>query len=242
MQTREPVDAPIQIRITQDQINQDVPVTNHLGQLLYLWGTPVTIDAAKLAEHGIATTTLISSSARSWSADFGAGMLTGTQIDPEGKAMEGEQPLMVLAEGEFPDTFSETGPPAWPADAAAGDEENPEEPAGPAAVTPLAPAATRLLLVGCAKMFDDNVLQGAQNALLLLNAVDYLAGSEELLTIRSKQLTARTIRPVSTGEKLLWQVVVVALMPVLFIIFGIMRMTRRRADAQRYRRSLEGRS
>ena len=113
---------------------------------------------------------------------------------------------------------------------------------GPTAATPLNPAASQLLVFGCAKMFDDMVLQGAQNALLLLNAVDYLAGSEDLLTIRSKQLTQRTIRPVQTGEKLVWQVFVVALMPVVFIIVGIVRTAKRRGDAARYRRNLRGKA
>ncbi len=40
MQTREPVRLPIQIRVTEDQMNQDSPLTNRIGSLFYLWGTP----------------------------------------------------------------------------------------------------------------------------------------------------------------------------------------------------------
>ncbi|MBD3219602.1 hypothetical protein GF314_00045, partial [bacterium] len=114
MQVREPVDSPVQIRITQDQVNQDQPVTNHIGSLLYLWGTPIAIDEAELAEHDLEAETLITSSGRSWIADWGTGLLTPTALDPAGQEMLEPQPLMVLVEGEFPDTFAGREVPAWP--------------------------------------------------------------------------------------------------------------------------------
>jgi ABC-2 type transport system permease protein len=242
MQVREPVDAPVQVRITQDQVNQDAAITNHIGQLLYLWGTPVQVDAAAVSAAGLRAETLISSSDRSWLADFGGGMLSQAQIDPDGNEMTGPYPLAVLLDGEFPDTFGGGEPPAWP-DAAAADADV-AGPTAPAAA--LSPAPSRLLVVGCAKMFDDMVLQGAQNALLLLNAVDYLAGSEDVLTIRSRQLTQRTIGDVPAGQKLLWQLLTWVTMPALFIVLGVVRAVRRSGAAARYRRDLraagEGRS
>jgi len=237
MQVREPVDTPVQIRITQDQVNTDQPVTNHIGQLLYLWGTPIDLDESRLAEHDLQNETLLASSYRSWRAPFGQGMLTASEIDPAGKQMLGQQPLAVLATGEFPDTFQGGEPPPWPATAPPDADE---APAGPGRVAPLQPATSQLLLIGCAKMFDDMVLQGAQNALLLLNAVDYLTGSEDLLTIRSKQLTQRTIRPVTAGERIAWQFIAIALMPIVFIIVGVVRTAKRRGESARYRRELHG--
>ncbi len=236
MQVREPVEAPVQILVTQDQMNQDQPVTNHIAQLLYLWGTPVQLDAAVLAEHGLQAETLMTSSERSWLADFGGGMLSATQIDPGGKEMTGPHPLAVLVGGEFPDAFAGEAPPAWPGGEDASAAADAADPAGPTSFTPLTPAPAELLVIGCAKMFDDNVMQAAQNALLLLNGVDYLAGSKELLTIRSKQLTRRTIRPVPAGEKLVWQVLVVALMPAAFVALGILRTAQRRREARQDQR------
>ena len=150
---------------------------------------------------------------------------------------------MVLAEGEFPDVFAAAAPPAWPQDPTAVADDG-DDAAGPEPVdslTPLRPAPASLVLVGSAKMFDDAVLQGAQNALLLLNAVDFVAGSRDLLAIRSKQLTQRTIRPVQAGEKIVWQFVVLALVPALFVVLGITRLARRRAETARYRRELRAR-
>jgi ABC-2 type transport system permease protein len=239
MQVREPVDSPVQIRITQDQVNQDQPVTNHIGSLLYLWGTPIEIDAATLSGHDLEAETLISSSGRSWIADWGTGLLTPTALDPGQQEMLEPQPLMVLVKGEFPDTFSGRDVPAWPE---TPDDDGAEDEEAADSGSPLEPAPSSLLLVGSAKMFDDAVLGGAQNALLMLNSVDYLAGNRDLLAIRSKQLTQRTIRPVPASEKIVWQIVTVALVPALFVILGVTRLARRRAEAARYRREIQARA
>ena len=91
-------------------------------------------------------------------------------------------------------------------------------------------------------MFDDNILAAHQNALLVLNAVDYLAGSTELLSIRSKTLTQRMIRPTQEGEKLAWRLFVVLLVPLLIAVYGIVRASIRRKNATIYRQELKRRS
>jgi ABC-type uncharacterized transport system involved in gliding motility auxiliary subunit len=87
-------------------------------------------------------------------------------------------------------------------------------------------------------MFDDNILAAGQNALLLLNAVDFLAGSKELLDIRSKTLTQRVIKPVDTNQKIVWRFVAVLLIPILIAVFGIVRVGLRRKEATRYRETI----
>jgi ABC-type uncharacterized transport system involved in gliding motility auxiliary subunit len=87
-------------------------------------------------------------------------------------------------------------------------------------------------------MFDDNILGAGQNALLLLNAVDFLAGSKELLDIRSKTLTQRVIKPVEAKQKMVWRFVAVLLVPILIAVFGIARATMRRKEAARYRETI----
>jgi hypothetical protein len=65
--------------------------------------------------------------------------------------------------------------------------------------------------------------------------VDFLAGSQDLLDIRSKTLTQRVIKPVEARDKLIWRIVAVLLVPVIIAIFGIMRAGMRRKEAARYR-------
>ncbi len=237
MQTREPVKTPIQIKVTEDQMNPQEAITNRISQLLYLWGTPIDEDTAKLSQDNLQATTLMSSSDRCWTVPFNGGSLSTSDMDPRGKTMLGAQPLAVSVEGIFPDAYAGQDPPAWPAAKDAnGDEAS--APAADAPPTPLTPAPSRLVLVGCAKMFDDNIIQGGQNSLLLMNAIDAMGGSSALLSIRAKTLTERTIRPVSAGSKAMWRFATVALIPVLFAVFGFARMARRRREAVRYRREL----
>ena len=242
MQTREPVKLPMQIRVTETQMNQDLTLTNRIGSLFYLWGTPVTMDEAQLEANGLTATTLMSSSPDCWSQAWSEGPLPGGSVNPGGKTMLGEQPLAVLVEGQFPDAYAGLEVPAWPDDAAAGGEDGNEPTpleAGPAAPAPVTPAPGQLMLIGSAKMFDDNIVGAMQNPLLLLNAADYLAGSQELLSIRSKILTQRLIKPVNQTAKVFWRIITIFLVPVLLTAFGITRLYLRNKEAGRYRQQLK---
>jgi len=235
MQTREPVKVPIQISVTESQMNQESQLTNRIGSVFYLWGTPITKDSTKLTANGLNTTDLMTSSEKCWSEPWSQGPLLSTMLDPRGKKLLGPQPLAMLVEGQFPDTFEGKDVPAWPTAPAADGQEPDPLAAGPDTPAPVTPAPGQLFLVGSAKMFDDNIIAAKQNALLLLNAVDYMAGSHELLSIRSKTLTQRVIKPVDAKTKMAWRLFVVLLVPLCLAIFGFMRAGMRRRDAVAYR-------
>jgi ABC-type uncharacterized transport system involved in gliding motility auxiliary subunit len=232
MQTTEPVKLPMQIKVPETQMSQESGLTNRIAQVFFLWGTPVLSDEAILKNNNLQATNLIHSSDNVWQDTFTEGRLPGSLLQPQGKTMLGAQPLAVLVEGQFPDTFENREIPQWPVTA---DEEPAPAPVAPA---PVAPAPGQLLLIGSAKMFDDGLIAAPQNALLLLNAVDYMAGSKELLSIRSKTLTSRILKPVEAGTKLFWRFVAVFLVPIIFTVFGITRATLRRKEATRYRQSM----
>ncbi len=235
MQTREPVKVPLQISVTESQMDQDSKLTNRIGSVFYLWGTPIETDETKLAANSLTTTTLMTSSPDCWQEVWSEGPLLSTMLNPRGKEMLGPQPLAMLVEGQFPDSFEGREVPDWPAAADAAEEADDPLAAGPDIPAPVTPAPGRLFLIGSAKMFDDNIIGAQQNALLLLNAVDYLAGSQELLSIRSKTLTQRVIRPVAANEKMAWRLFVVLLVPLGIAIFGFMRAGIRRREAAAYR-------
>ena len=238
MQTREPVRLPIQIRVTEVQMDQDSPLVNRIGAVFYLWGTPIAIDADQAASHGLEVSKLIHSSDDVWSEPWSEGPLSAATFSPDGKNRLGAQPLAVLVEGTFPDTFADGEAPAWPE--SANPPPGTEDPLSQiqAQPAPVDPAPGQLFLVGSSKMFDDNILAAGQNALLLLNAVDFMAGSQDLLSIRSKTLTQRVIKPVDAKQKMMWRIVGVILVPALLAIFGIMRAGMRRKEAARYRETI----
>jgi len=236
MQTREPVKVPVQITVTESQMNQDSPLTNRIGSVFYLWGTPFDLDDDVLAQNNLKVTTLMTSSNNCWTSPWSEGPLMGDVFDPRGQQMQGEKPLALLIEGQFPDSFTGHDVPEWPAAAPdpAADESAPEAdgPSAPAAITP---QPGSLFVVGSAKMFDDNIIGAQQNALLLLNAIDYLAGSNELLAIRSKTLTSRVIKPIESSAILGWRLFTVFFVPLVLAIYGFVRASARRRDAALYR-------
>ncbi|MDX2472827.1 MAG: GldG family protein [Candidatus Krumholzibacteria bacterium] len=235
MQTREPVKVPIQISVTEAQMNQDSPLTNRIGSVFFLWGTPIVKDETVLATNSLTATSLMTSSDNCWTEPWSDGPLLGDMLAVQGKNMLGAQTVAMLVEGQFPDTFEGREVPAWPAPAAPEGEALDPLAAGPLTPAPVTPQPGTMFLVGGAKMFDDNILAAQQNALLLLNAVDYLAGSHELLAIRSKTLTQRVIKPVAANQKLAWRLFAVLLVPVGLAVFGFMRAGVRRRDAAAYR-------
>jgi len=239
MQTTEPVKLPMQIKVPEAQMSQKSGLTNRIGQTLFLWGTPVQNDPVTLKDNGLSSTELIFSSPDCWMEPFSEGRLPGTLFSPNGKEMLGPQPLAVMVEGTFPDTFADREVPAWPTPPVTEGEEAPAPEPAPA---PITPAGSQLLVVGCAKMFDDGIIAAPQNALLLLNAVDYMAGSKDLLSIRSKTLTNRTLKPMEAGTKLFWRFVTILLVPILLTVFGVSRAAMRRKEAARYRESVMHRS
>jgi ABC-type uncharacterized transport system involved in gliding motility auxiliary subunit len=235
MQTQEPVRLPIQIRVTEAQMDQDSPLVNRIGAVFYLWGTPISIDADQASAHDLQVTELIRSSDDTWTEPWTDGPVTSAMMNPEGKTNTGALPLAVLVQGQFPDAFADRDIPAWPENAPA--EPGLEDPLGgiQAPPGPVDPAPGSLVLFGSAKMFDDNILPAGQNALLLLNAIDFLAGSKDLLDIRSKTLTQRVIKQVDAKEKMFWRIIGVLLFPVIIAAFGIIRAGMRRKEAARYR-------
>ncbi len=226
VQTREPVRVPMQIRVAGTQMDASSPVVNRIGSLFYLWGTPVDTDPAKLSAAHLKATTLMSSSPDCWQEPWSAGPVTTQMITPAGKKMLGAQPLAVMVEGIFPDAWAGRPTPAWPEAPGAGEPR------------PITPQEGRLLIIGCARMFDDNLIGAMQNGLLMMNGVDYLAGSQALLSIRAKALTSRVIKPVDAQGKVFWRLFTVLVVPAAIAGYGIARSGMRRKEAARYRDSL----
>jgi ABC-2 type transport system permease protein len=227
-QTSEAVRAPMQIAVRGGQMNRELAITNRLETLFYLWGTDLAKDPSRLAGLNLGCRTLFSSSERTWRKAFSADPLTQADVSAAGDKLEPEMPLAFLLDGQFPKP--DGGRPAWPAmsDSAAAAE----------APTAMQAAPGQLLLTGCAKLFEDPFLRAGQNAMLLLNAVDALALDGQLIGIRSKLVTQRSIKSIEAGRKLLARILVVGLLPLLLTIYGILRMLMRRKETAIYQAGL----
>jgi ABC-type transport system involved in multi-copper enzyme maturation permease subunit len=230
------VQSPVQIRVSPENMNSDYAFTSNLGPMIYLWGSSLKIDKTKIGALGLNATTIISSSSRSLELDFTVGPLGDDSY--KAASYSGKQPLMVMMTGQFPNPYDNQPPPKW--------QDEPDS--VPASTTPdyYQKAPGKLLIVGCSEIFGDQFIPGAEYEMnrpsheeLLLQAVEGLTLSEDLLHISSKAVQVRYLNETSPLAKVLWRSFTILLSPAIIIAFGVVRMFMRQERRQTYRRMLE---
>ncbi len=82
---------------------------------------------------------------------------------------------------------------------------------------------TRMVVVGDADFVMDQNIRGVDNLAFFLNIVDWLSQDEALISIRSKQVTARPLKQISPGTKKLIKYGNTLGLPFLVIVFGLVR-------------------
>jgi len=219
-----PVKLPIQIVIPPAGMNPEMSITAQLSSLFYLWGSALKVDPDKVKAAGLEVTTLLESGPNSWQIPFKAGPQNIQEFMSTPAQTRGPFPLAVFARGTFKDIYAGQNAPAW-------DETKPEEAENPPAVTP---APGKLILVGASTMFQKQLAQSGGHLSFFLNAVDVLTLGEELVKIRSKRPTDRSIGRVSTPKKLFWRLMVTVIVPGLIVAFGILRLFLRRRAKENY--------
>jgi len=228
---------PTHIVINPASMNRNFSVTSRLGQVFFLWGSAISLDEEKIAEHKLKVTPLMMTSRRAWKVPAEKKL---TEADFEGPPGGGfsQYPVMVYVEGQFADAFRGRVRPDWPKDrqSPAGKKEAPEEPQEKGAEAP-APKPGRLILVGGSQMFRRGFLsQGSLD--LFLNAVDALALGEDLIYIRAKKPVDRAIDRPSPAVRNFWKFVNMGLVNLLIAVIGVgggwIRKKRREAYTVQY--------
>ena len=214
----QPFNLPTHNLINNTSMNQDNSITNRLAAILYLWGTALDMDEAKLQELGIETNVLMRTSDSAWSVGESA-PLTQSSFEPPASGQS--FPLMILAQGQFPDAFADSERPAWPQPQQQPgmpppppEEDN--EPPAPA----VTPAPGKLVLMGCSQMFRKNFLQAA-NLDLFLNSVDAITLSEHLVNVRGTKPIDRIISRPSDRQRAMWQLANYGLANVIIAGIGL---------------------
>ena len=94
-------------------------------------------------------------------------------------------------------------------------------------------AGGRLVLWGDADFVTDPVLQDRSNLVLFQNMTDWLSEDEGLISIRSKEVTARPLKQVDDGTRSLVKALNIFLMPVIVVLFGVARWQIRKQQRRR---------
>jgi len=227
-----PIKAPMQVVVTEETMNSDVSISGQLSKFLYLWGSSLDIDEAKVGELKLKQTTLFTSSEKSWLVDHQGGALNPATIKTA-SGYEGGQTLGVLMEGQFPDAFPGQSAPQWPKEEEVDEsvDEAVEEDSDRKALV-LKPG--KLLVMGCSKMFEEDIIRNGGMASLFMNSVDALTLGGELIKIRSRQPISRSISTIEKMKKLWYRFMTMFLVPVAVIALGSIRAILRKKEKEQY--------
>ncbi|HQP10131.1 MAG TPA: Gldg family protein [Candidatus Omnitrophota bacterium] len=229
-----PVKVPTQILINEDNINADVSITGRLSKFLYLWGSALEIEEPKIQELKLKQTVLFTSSQESWLVDFTGAPLKRTDLQKGPSGYQGPQVLGVLIEGQFPDAYKGQAAPEWPKEEGMDESVVDESVEGKAAQQELTLKPGKLLVVGCSKMFEEDIIRNGGMANLFINSVDALTLGGELIKIRGHQPISRSIKAVNNVKKLWYRFMTIFLVPVVVIAFGGIRAILRKKEKEQY--------
>ncbi|MDX8393264.1 MAG: GldG family protein [Mariprofundales bacterium] len=91
---------------------------------------------------------------------------------------------------------------------------------------------SRLLVVASPSMFDDDFMQSEAGNVFALNSLDWLAGDEALIALRSRGVNQRPLTSISSAARTVWKGLWMFGLPLLVALIGIIRwrMLRLRED------------
>ena len=91
----------------------------------------------------------------------------------------------------------------------------------------------RLVVVGDADFIKDGSMRSKSNLVFFMNIVDWLSQDENLIAIRSKDVTSRPLKALSPGQKNLARYGNILGLPLVVILFGVIRWRIRRQVKRR---------
>ncbi|MEK7849742.1 MAG: Gldg family protein [Candidatus Omnitrophota bacterium] len=227
-----PVKIPNQIVINDDTMNRNMPYMSRLPSLFYLWGSALDVSDEIIRQSKLKKTIMFTSSDKSWQATSEGGFLKRESLQFPKTGSEGKFTLGVMLEGQFTDAFAQSGPPAWPAKEGEGSAAPGAAPFKELGL--LNPRPGKLIIIGCSKMFTDQVLSSGGNLTLFANIIDGLTLGNDLIEIRSKTPVSRDIKRASDAQKIIYRFLAIFLMPLLLIVYSSLRIFLRGKEKQFY--------
>lgn len=91
-------------------------------------------------------------------------------------------------------------------------------------------ALNQVILVSDSEFMADNGGgRSPENHIFILNSVDYLIGDQDLIALRSREITSRPLQDISDGSKRTWKWANIITPSLLIIGFGLIRMRRQKS-------------
>ena len=176
---------PMHILVPRANFNQQTSIANGIRQIYYYWGSVIKTDPILLPKSGIQVTTLMSTSKGAWEVPGNRPLYTSDDFTPDRHPLQ-QFPLAVLAEGRFRNAFAESARPRWP--------DDPTD--APTETRPLLGkrGRARVVVIGCANLFQNTLYRTPDHQSLLVNCLDILALSPDLLNVRTRVSRDRGIQ------------------------------------------------
>lgn len=224
------VNYPYSVDVRGQQLSQKTPMTSGLPQVTFYYASPIHLDEKINAERKI--TPLLKSSEQAWTSD-------SLVLEPDfaGNPEFGFTPgnerashlLGVLIEGSFTSLFGSKPSPLV--------QDNSDSKNVYSGVIDKSPESARLLLFASNEFIADPMLRLSQasgsshfenNLQLVENAVDWAVEDRILLSIRSRNLFARTLKPMDRDGRFFWEMcnyvfAVLGLCAVYAVSYGLNR-------------------
>jgi len=234
-----PIKIPNQITVSSATMNKNMPFMMRLAPILYLWGSALDVSDEILNQSGLKKSIMFTSSSRSWKAPSQLGNIKRESLVFPKAGSEGKFILGLMVEGQFSNTFTQETLPDWPTDKPSeqaqqgqGQETQPAKKAEKAEMQN--PKPGKLIVIGCSKMFSDNLITNPGNLGLFSNIIDGLTLGNDIIKIRSGAYSSRDIKKVTDNQKVFYRFMTVFLVPILLAILAAVRLFLRRKEKQFY--------
>ena len=229
---------PCWIEILPSNFSRDFPVTAKLQNVTFPWASPVKAEkpADTPAEATFEVIPVIFSSERAWLMQSPFNLDPTQDWERVERLEAGKHSVAVYAQGLFPSAFAGQEVPA-PAVPGAAEGEDPG--LAPNVDVPekieLSIRPGEILAVGNARFASDEFLPQFQpNGIFLMNVADYMGYGNKLIGIRSRGETSRPIQSdLTTMQKNIFRYANLIFVPLLIVIYGVIRWLLRRASRKR---------
>jgi gliding-associated putative ABC transporter substrate-binding component GldG len=171
------------------------------------------LDSASAAKKNLDFVPLVKSSPKSGTQSYPFDVSPYREFDRSDFNME-DLVLAAVVQGSFQSYFKDKEIPQ--------PEEPSEKLTRPESTLTQSPE-NRLVVVGDADFVKDRSISSKSNLVFFMNIVDWLSQDENLITIRSKEVTSRPLKEISSAQKKLARYANVLGVPMVVILFGLIR-------------------
>ncbi len=241
-----PIKLANQIDVSGATMNKNMPFMLRLPSIFYLWGSSLDISEDIVSRAGLKKTVMFTSSSRSWKVPYGGGKLRADDMAYPKSGSEGKFVLGLMLEGQFSNTYEESKLPEWPVKKeepkqAEGDEEAKKNTAKKEEKKRDIdnPKPGKLIIIGCSKIFQDDLLANSGNLSLFSNIVDGLTLGNDIIKVRASTYFSRDLNKISDNRKVFYRFVTILLVPLLLVCYAIVRFFLRRKEKQFYLEAME---